>query len=85
MKKKAAAGGPSSSELGSTWLVVGAPVDDRSGTQISCWSATTCQHTATAEQRRSTGESRAMQGVRAARGGRKMVEGDLYLPTAAAV
>jgi hypothetical protein len=53
VKKAAASGGPSSSEQGSIWLVVEAPVDNGSGTILGCTSVTACRRTTVAEQRRS--------------------------------
>jgi hypothetical protein len=45
------AGGPGSSEQGSVWLTVEDPVDDGSGSQLGCTSATACRRTTVAEQR----------------------------------
>jgi hypothetical protein len=54
VKKAVASGGPGSSEQGSVWLVVEAPIDDGSGTRLGCTSVTACRCTTVAEQRQSS-------------------------------
>jgi hypothetical protein len=51
VKKAAASGGLGSSEQGSVWLAVEAPVDDGSGTRLGCTSAMACRCSTVAEQR----------------------------------
>jgi hypothetical protein len=51
VKKAVASGGPGSSEQGAVWLVVEAPVDDSSGTQLGYTSVTACRCTTVPEQR----------------------------------
>jgi hypothetical protein len=49
VKKVAVSDGLGSSEKGSVWLVVEAPVDDGSGTRLGCTSVMACRCTMVAE------------------------------------